>query len=135
MKAVWTSSLESGNATIDEQHKELFEHINNFFDSISREFSHEITVRTLNYLVKYVRFHFSTEEELMRKSGYPDLKEHMSAHRNIVNTLMACYKKLISSGNSERVEDELTTLLQVWFVEHIMGYDLRLAAYLRSNAE
>lgn len=131
MKAVWTSSLESGNETMDSQHKELFEHINSFFEGVEKEISHEMTVRTLNFLVKYVRFHFNTEEELMKQTGYAELAEHRCAHRELVTELMDCYKKLISNGNTEMVAQQLSTLLQEWFVSHIMGHDLRLATYLK----
>lgn len=133
MKAVWTSALESGNETIDAQHKQLFEYMNNFFDSISKEYGHETTVRTLNFLVKYVGYHFKTEEEFMRSTHCPAYKEHKSAHRKIVDDLMGCYKKLITDGNSEFLMSELTTLLQEWFVNHIMTHDLKLAEYLKEH--
>ena len=131
MKAVWTDSIASGNSTIDNQHKQLFDHINTFFEGIEREHGHETTVRTLNFLVKYVRYHFTTEEELMRKTEYEELHEHMKAHRSIVDELMRCYKKLIANGNSEYIIQELSTLLQAWFVTHIMDHDLRLAKHLQ----
>jgi len=133
MKIDWDSKLESGNSTIDEQHKELFEHMNTFSDSINKEYGHEITVRTLNFLVKYVRYHFGTEEEFMRSTDYPDFKDHLAAHREIVDTLMDCYKKLISDGNSEYVKHELTTLLQKWLVDHIMTADKKLAQFLKQQ--
>lgn len=131
MKAEWTDSLKSGNKIMDNQHKELFEHINLFFEGIEKEQGHETTVRTLNFLVKYVRYHFATEEELMRKTDYDELHEHMKNHRTLVDDLMKCYKQLISDGNSEYVIQELSTLLQDWFVTHIMGHDIRLAKHLK----
>jgi hemerythrin len=133
MHIAWNECLISGNTTIDSQHQELFTHINSFFNSIDKEFNHETTVRTLNYLVKYVRFHFGTEEELMESSDYQELKVHKAAHRKLVDSLMVCYKKLIAEGNAMCVKDELTELLQVWFVDHIMTYDQRLAAFLKYN--
>jgi len=134
MHISWSEDLVSDNETIDSQHKELFEHINTFFDSINKEYNHETTVRTLNFLVKYVRFHFTTEEDLMKDSCYPEYKVHQSAHRKIVDSLMSCYKKLISEGNAVCVKEDLKELLHIWFVEHIMQHDLRLAAYLKDNA-
>ena len=133
MNIAWNECLISGNETIDSQHQELFDHINSFFNSIDKEFSHETTLRTLNYLVKYVRFHFGTEEELMESNEYKELKIHKAAHRKLVDSLMGCYKKLISEGNAISVKDELTELLQVWFVDHIMTHDQRLAAFLKNN--
>ncbi|PLX65882.1 MAG: hypothetical protein C0603_12975 [Denitrovibrio sp.] len=134
MKATWCDSLASGNETIDSQHKELFEHMNAFFDNITHTHNHETTVRTLNFLVKYVRYHFGTEEELMRESEYPHFKEHLNAHRIIVDKLMECYKDLIRSGNTEVITEELGVLLQKWFVEHIMDNDIKLAEHLKNNA-
>lgn len=131
MKAVWNDSLTSGNKLIDSQHKELFDHINTFFDSITKEYSHEITVRTLNFLVKYVRYHFNCEEDMMRKTDFEEYKEHREAHRKLVDELMTCYKKLISDGKTEHVMHELSALLQEWFVEHIMAYDVRLVSHMK----
>lgn len=134
MKALWAETLASGNETMDEQHRELFDHINTFFDSVSKEFNHELSVRTLNFLVKYVRFHFGTEEDLMRESDFPGLKGHMADHRKLVDELMDCYKNLISEGSSDTVMQRLSVLLQKWFVEHIMGHDMKLAKHLRQYA-
>ncbi|PLX71572.1 MAG: hypothetical protein C0602_00740 [Denitrovibrio sp.] len=131
MKAVWTDALASGNKTIDSQHKQLLDHINTFFDSISKEHGHETSVRTLNFLVKYVRYHFATEEELMRKTEYEHLQDHLHYHRKLVDSLMKCYKRLISDGNSEYVIQEISTLLQDWFVCHIMEHDLKLVKHLQ----
>jgi hemerythrin len=135
MKAIWNDSLISGNDTIDTQHMELFKYMNNFFDSVNKSRDYEITVRTLNYLVKYVRFHFGSEEEMMKKQSYPDYKEHLAAHRNLVEKLMDCYKTLISKNSANCITDSLTALLQQWFVEHIMVFDMKLAQYLRENEE
>lgn len=133
MKVDWSDSLASGNELIDSQHKQLFDHMNTFFNSINREFGHEITVRTLNFLVKYVSFHFSSEEELMRSMDYPLFKEHLAAHRKIVDELMRCYKKLIADGHSDYILQELRILLQEWFVDHIMVHDMALAKFVKEN--
>jgi hemerythrin len=134
MKVTWCESLESGFGTIDEQHQELFKYINNFFANISGSFEHEETVRTLNFLVKYVKYHFQTEEELMCEYTYDNYKEHLKNHQQIVADLVDCYKKLISSGNVTTVVEDLEQILQYWFVEHIMGHDMKLAKYLKNNA-
>jgi len=133
MKVAWNSSMESGNPIIDSQHKELFTYINSYFESTHAEYSHEVVVKTLNFLVKYVRYHFSSEEELMRESHYKEYKSHVADHRKIVENLMNCYKKLITFGNNELISQELGNLLQIWFVEHIMGHDIPLAKHLKTN--
>jgi len=133
MKAEWSDSLVSGNETIDSQHKDLFKHINSYFDSLEKLYGHEVTIKTLNYLLKYVRFHFSTEEDLMKRYGYPDFNEHLNDHRKLVEELMVCYKTLIADGHSEEIVERLRVLLQEWLVEHIMGYDKRLAVFMKEN--
>ncbi len=131
MRVSWTDSLASGHAVIDKQHMELLDHINSYFDSLDRVYEHEVIVKTLNFLVKYVRFHFGTEEELMKKHVYPEFRQHLEAHRKLVDELMSCYKKLISDGYSEEIVERLRVLLQEWFVDHIMVNDLKLAKFLK----
>jgi len=133
MKANWNEALESGNETIDSQHRDLFNHINTYFDSLEKVYGHEITIKTLNYLLKYVRFHFGTEEELMKRYGYPDFSEHLTEHRKLVDELMNCYKSLISDGHSEEIVERLRILLNEWLVAHIMGYDMKLAEFMKEN--
>lgn len=134
MRAEWSDSLASGHSIIDGQHKELFGHINSYFESLEKVYGHEVTIKTLNFLVKYVRFHFGTEEDLMKQSNYPDFKNHLEAHRKIVDELMTCYKLLITDGHSEEIVERLRTLLQVWFVDHIMGFDMRLAKFIKEKS-
>lgn len=131
MRVSWTDSLASGHAVIDKQHKELLNHINSYFESLDRVYEHEVIIKTLNFLVKYVRFHFGTEEELMKQHVYPEFRQHLEAHRKLVDELMICYKKLISDGYSEEIVERLRVLLQEWFVDHIMVNDLKLAKFLK----
>lgn len=135
MKAVWTDKLATGNKIIDGQHKELFGYINKFFECTDDNSCEGATIKTLNYLVKYVRFHFSAEESLMKDVNYPEYKEHQTAHRQIVDTLMNCYKRLIANGDHACVIEELRMFLQAWFVEHIMGFDFKMAGYIQENAK
>jgi len=131
MKLIWSSTIESGHALMDKQHKELFEHINKFFDSLNNEISREETIETLNYLVEYVGHHFRTEEELMQEISYPYFKKHQTEHRQIVEQLAACYKLLRSESNSETVIKDTTQMLLVWAEEHIPDSDIKLARYIK----
>jgi hemerythrin len=131
MKVEWHDRLSTGFEIVDDQHKELFTHINDFFDSLSQEENYDNTIKTLNFLVKYVKLHFTTEEDLMKKYNYDEYKEHLTAHREIVEEIMECYKTLISSGKSPAVISKLRVILQKWFVSHIMQYDMKLAGFLR----
>lgn len=134
MKAVWSDTLRSGNETIDSQHKDLFEHINVYFDSLEKPYGRDITIKTLNYLVKYVRFHFTTEEDMMKSVNYPEFSEHLSSHRMLVDELMACYRSLINDGQTEEMVERLRVLLNEWLVGHIMTLDLSLAEFIRDNS-
>lgn len=55
MKLKWDESLEIGHENIDNQHKELLDRINYFFDSINSGMGKEEVLRTLDFLERYTK--------------------------------------------------------------------------------
>jgi len=133
MRIEWTEKLESGYKEIDDQHRDLINRINEFFDGLEKHYTSEATTRTLKYLVGYVKKHFSTEERLMTEYGYEEYDHHYAAHKKLTEELVSCYRRLVASGNSAEVSEDLTEVLQVWFLEHILGYDMKMIDFLKSK--
>ena len=84
MSIVWTDNLAVGNKKIDDQHKELFRQINALYDACSRGEGKKSLSELVNFLENYVVEHFSSEEELMRKSNYPGYDVHKRSHQEFV---------------------------------------------------
>ena len=68
----WTDKYASGSSLVDEQHKELFRRVNLLLASCDEGKGKLEVQRTLEFIREYVQFHFSTEEQLMRKYNFPE---------------------------------------------------------------
>ena len=64
---VWEEKFSVGNEDIDTQHKGLFSLGNELFEASRTQSIKPIIMR----LYKYTREHFSSEEEMMKRIGYP----------------------------------------------------------------
>ncbi len=67
----WTTDLSVGVKQFDDEHKELINIINMLNTAIISDDPKSHLEKILSNLAKYTRNHFSHEEELMEKHGYP----------------------------------------------------------------
>ena len=121
----WSDSYKIGDPTIDEQHEELFLRAGDVIAATSRESQ---TLSALR-LYEYMRSHFSHEEGLMYRIGYPDIDQHLKQHEVLTGKLKAFLKKL---SNDNLIKAELEDFISHWFLDHIGMVDRKLAAYLKS---
>ncbi|MFZ4579134.1 MAG: diguanylate cyclase domain-containing protein [Myxococcota bacterium] len=77
---VWREGAESGNATIDTQHKELFAAANELLSALVEGRSTEVCSALLEALGKGIETHLSTEEAILRDAGYPGTEAHARGH-------------------------------------------------------
>lgn len=72
LNITFDDNLVTGNETIDTQHKELIDRIQNFVTACQNGDSKVKAIKMLDYLDEYTDFHFKEEEKLQEKSGYPE---------------------------------------------------------------
>jgi hemerythrin len=84
----------------------------------------------LKELINYTKTHFSNEEKYMSSIGYPDLEEHKKQHQQIVDSMYDFTRKLPNMKINE-IEKELAHLIEIWFVNHIVYNDKKIAAWLK----
>jgi len=85
----WDASLSTGVASLDEQHKQLFRHVNLLLQATT-ERSMLRTFYVMEQLSHYVHTHFAEEEFLMRAHEFPGLADHVREHRAFTNRRMNC---------------------------------------------
>ncbi len=78
----WNDKLLTGIKECDEQHKKLVSLINDLYEAMKQGRGKEIIDKILNELASYADYHFSTEEKLMNKYGYPELSIHKKEHES-----------------------------------------------------
>lgn len=127
----WDKSIILNVRLIDEQHKELVDLINAFYESIRKKEPNTAILELLQGLLDYTRFHFTAEQDLMRKHNYPGLKDQLKEHKDFIEHITDCHTR-ISEGKLV-VSLEVTSFLRTWLIEHIKGTDKKLAEFLNQQ--
>ncbi len=115
----WSKDLDTGIAVIDNQHKRIVEYINNLETSIVAADATAVN-NVLNELVDYTLSHFSFEEELQERAGYPFIKAHKRVHEIFVKRVAEFQTR---AANGENVANDILNMLQTWLLNHIKGDD------------
>ena len=76
----WTDEMSVNINEIDEQHKKLIELINNLFNAMLEGKAQDIINKTIDELINYANYHFSTEENYFEKHNYPGFHSHKIQH-------------------------------------------------------
>lgn len=121
----WNDSYKIGDATIDEQHQELFLRAADIIAATNHESQ---TLGALR-LYQYARAHFSYEEGVMRRMNYPDIEAHLAQHENLIKRLQLFVQHITQDS---LVKAELEDFVAHWFLGHIANVDSKLAASIKS---
>ncbi len=129
----WKHDYELGIESIDFEHHIFLNLINTFLDRIGKFDDAEMQQHLINELNAYARFHFISEENLMRMSDYPHLAEHHQLHRHLLDKLSSKQSAVSISDNAKQKLYELIEFLMDWFIHHTTEEDKRFAEYLQST--
>jgi len=128
---LWRKSLETGNVTVDRQHKEIFRLVQDVLDADAFSDRKEKIESSLNFLSAYAVRHFQTEEALMTESSYPGYDNHKAQHVNFVKAVSDFMEAYKTDGSSVGVSDTVSGFVVEWLNEHIMGSDREMAAFYK----
>jgi hemerythrin len=115
----WRDGFKINIAQVDQEHKHLF--------TLVKALNLESVEQTVEELLDYVVTHFSNEQSLMEKSGYPAFEQHLKLHEEFG----AQVADFLGSGEpwtEDRVQ-ELRRFLNKWLIGHIMTHDLRFGKW------
>lgn len=82
---VWYKNYESGDSTIDAQHKLLFELANELIRMSSHNVNETVWKAKMDGMMEYVAKHFRDEEAILQVQGYKDLAEHKRVHASLLH--------------------------------------------------
>ncbi|MCL2199183.1 MAG: hemerythrin family protein [Defluviitaleaceae bacterium] len=127
----WHSSYETGNTTVDNDHKEIFSLVDSLINS-SFENQRESVTKAIDYLAGYVVRHFGNEERLMEESNYPRMEEHKKQHSDFVGVALGLREKYVSQPeNASDIGLEINKTIVDWLSEHVLGSDKALADHYK----
>lgn len=125
---VWSKILSVGVEEIDEDHRKLVNIFNVLNHAVMDGESPAYLAAVLEELINCTVWHFSHEERLMLKHGYPDMAAHKSAHQELIRSARELQQGLASADKA--VADDQIQFLDRWLTSHILTADLRLGEFL-----
>jgi len=127
----WNESYSVRVGQMDEQHRKLFDIINELAEAMKSGKGEAAVRDTVEQLAVYTRTHFLQEEMLMQKTGYPDLPAHRQLHRKLMADVEQ-YKKAIEEGHTASPVT-LLNFVREWLVHHIRESDKAYSDHLNAN--
>jgi hemerythrin-like metal-binding protein len=124
---IWDEKYAIGVEEIDRQHMEFVKLFRRFNIGIQKAIPVAVQLRILKELVKYADYHFTSEENIMVFTKYPDLATHQSEHSKLLSSLdrrVNGYKKAPEHG------EQLSDFLYDWFVNHTQIEDRKIADFI-----
>ncbi|HOP18022.1 MAG: hemerythrin family protein [Gammaproteobacteria bacterium] len=125
---VWGQVLSVEVDEIDEDHRKLVAIFNILNHAMEENASPDYLAAVLEELINCTVWHFSHEERLMLKYGYPEMPAHKAVHQQLISGAKALQAKIVQADN--RIVDEDIEYLERWLTEHILTDDMRLGAFL-----
>lgn len=126
----WNPRFATGIASIDEQHRKLFDAVNRLQASFLQGNAREETRGAVAFLLSYTVEHFRAEEDHMQRLGYPGFAAHAAEHARLVEQV-ASLKARLDAGVP--VTEEVAAFLADWLRHHIHQVDLAYVGYLRAH--
>ena len=125
----WSVAHSVGIPAMDDEHKKLYEAINELHAAVQRGEEQSLAGQLLGEVVNRTRGHFSSEEEILRATNYPELAAHCLKHQSLVDEI----EELVARFENGDVvlNDQSLKFLRYWFNEHIQNDDLSYSVWLK----
>ena len=128
----WSEEYALGLPQIDDQHKFLFELIDEVWRAIASRSDRETLLRVVGALEEYTISHFGAEEAFMREHLYSRYFEHKAEHEKFVSRI-AHEKAAVTAGR--QLSLDLLHFLRDWLVQHIRHTDRGYAEEFRAQKQ
>lgn len=125
--SLWTDDLSVHIQEVDEQHKGLFDLIQQLHLALGENRGEDDSRAILEQLAESTRTHFLLEESLMRLTHYAGFAGHKEQHETLMEQMRALQHKLDEEGAALSVD--LVHFLTGWLTQHIRSCDRDFSAH------
>ncbi len=129
----WTDEYSVGEPLMDSQHQKWIGYVDELERAIQDQRNRQEQEEILDNLVIYMRYHFASEERMMRRLGFEELEDHSQVHARMARQVREMQAEILAG--TRELSDELLETLKSWLVEHIMRDDQQYAALIAHYAE
>jgi hemerythrin len=127
----WHNEFSVGIQRIDAHHRRLFEIANTVFEAIHAKRGPDTVREAMNALIDYTHYHFDEEESLMARYGWPELADHKSRHKHLIERVKVISDELYAACPAD-IKDVMP-LLTDWITQHILAEDRKFAPFLNER--
>ncbi len=120
----WSDDYALGIEIIDNQHKKIFDTLNKLYDSFINGDGDKKYNRSIERLLSISAHHFSTEEGLMRDSGYSEYFDHLQEHK-LFTWQVSQLQDIVGTAKKEHTK-ELMEYLSNWIINHEIVKDSKI---------
>src|SRR5471030_2167708 len=135
MNLNWNNNLSTGIMSIDNQHQELFNRINQLVASMKEGKGKLDVIKTLDFLEEYVIKHFNEEEEIRKKNKYRQFDIQHKQHEEFKKELRQLRMVFETTGVSVLFVINMQQKMSPWWRSHINDLDKDLGKYLIENSK
>ena len=124
-KYEWKASYSTGNVKVDDQHRQLLQFANLFFEAIDQRKEAAILRNSFDLLVNYTREHFRDEEAYYRSIDSRKLDEQAKEHKQLeseVQAIQGLWENQVP-GFDEKVASALENWLETRLLPHLFHLD------------
>ena len=130
---IWKKEFELGIASIDNQHKKLFEIGNRINALLSMHVDgsddYDEILELIEELKDYTVYHFNTEEDLFERYNYPEYGKHKKDHDSFIEYLNSVDFDSVDK-NQDVFLSELLKKIVNWVFNHIITTDYMYKDFL-----
>jgi hemerythrin-like metal-binding protein len=126
----WDQGLNVGIGILDNQHKIIFDLINDLGAATEAMADRRVIDTLLDVIENYVFRHFEAEEELFGK--HKSAQDHSLKHYELIKEFR---KVRLSFRNRKNSENNTSIFLEQWFLAHIKDQDLPLFTSIANGSE
>ncbi|MDR2966215.1 MAG: bacteriohemerythrin [Treponema sp.] len=126
----WSDNYSVGSKVIDDQHKELIKLTNEFYEGcqVGGVIEKVSFFNTVQGAINYIKTHFATEEEILRKVEYPALDAHKKMHEEFIFKVVEQVRAFEQEDRPNPID--FIKFLMEWIMKHIANADKLYMPYL-----
>ena len=127
----WEDRFSVGVVEFDNQHKRLFDMVNELHAAVKAGHGLEALQKILDELVDYTVTHFKAEEAKMSAAGYAGLAAHRGEHEKLIADASGLITQFKEGHISVGVD--LLNFLVGWLQNHIMQTDMGYSRFFKER--
>jgi hemerythrin-like metal-binding protein len=128
----WVDEMSVGVKVLDDDHKRLIELLNRLHEGIVTGQARRVLEDVIEQMLDYTKYHFSREESLFNKAGFPGAAEHKHEHDLLIRRAMNLQARF-ENGQSTELSLEAMDFLKRWLTDHIQGSDRNYMPFLAAK--